>query len=181
MKSLAASVALSVALVFPAITCAQTASSKPNTAATSPKTLPPFSGTWILNTKRSKLTHAIPGESKAVIQYDGKTWHYIHAHQESPNDEPEAWQVTLVVNSPKLHVEQGEEITFRSRIRPQGNAMVLEEWGVTGHGQKIHNTVRYTLEDGGNTLVQTEVSVGPLGPERNVYVLERSNTGEAQK
>ena len=37
----------------------------------------------------------------------------------------------------------------------------------------ITNTVRYTLENGGNTLIETETSVGPLGPEHNIYVLNR--------
>ncbi|WP_263410101.1 hypothetical protein [Terriglobus tenax] len=170
MKILTLSAAFVVTLACPVLVAQpQKATSK----TTVTKALPPFSGTWMLNPKRSKLARPIEGESKAVIQYDGKSWHYIHSHQENINAEPEAWQVTMPVNSPKLHVEPGEEITFRSRIRQQGNAMLLEEWGTTGHGQKIHNTVRYTLEDNNNTLVQTEVSVGPLGPVRNVYVLER--------
>ena len=175
MKFLPLSAVVATALLYPTLP-AQT--SKVNLGAKVPaaKALLPFSGTWILNPHRSKLTRSIEGESKAVIQYDGKTWHYIHSHQETPNDEPEAWQMTLDVNSSKLHVEPGDEVTFRSRIRQQGNAMLLEEWGTTGHGQKIHNTVRYTLEDNNNTLVQTEVSVGPLGPVRNVYVLERVRT-----
>jgi len=175
VKFLPLSAVVAIVLLCPALP-AQTAKGSSAGKAAATKTLPPFSGTWMLNPQRSKLTRRIEGESKAVIQYDGKTWHYIHSHQETPNDEPDAWQVTLEVNSPKLHVEPGDEVTFRSRIRQQGNAMLLEEWGTTGHGQKIHNTVRYTLEDSNNTLVQTEVSVGPLGPVRNVYVLERVRT-----
>ena len=143
--------------------------------------LPPFSGTWILNSQRSKLIQRISGESKAIIQYDGKSWHYIHSHQESPNEEPEQWQITLVVDSPQYKTVQGVDITFHSRIARQGNALLLTENGETLHGQKIHNTVRYTLDNDGNTLTETETSVGPLGPQRNIYVLEREGSPQATR
>lgn len=151
---------------------AQTA--RPATAA---KMLPPFSGTWVLNMQRSKLTRRIEGESKAIIQYDGKTWNYIHSHQDQPDEEPEAWRITLIVNSAKLHTEPGEEITFHSRIQQQGNAMLMSEWGQTQRGQRVRATTRYTLEDKGNTLIEAETSVGPLGPVKNLYILEREGTG----
>ena len=113
------------------------------------------------------------GENRAIIQYDGKTWHYIHTHQAEDEEKPDAWQTTLVVDSPTPHVVQGEDITFRSRIQRIGNAMLLTETGITLNGQKTANTVRYTLEDGGKTLVETETAVGPLGKQLNIYVLER--------
>jgi hypothetical protein len=136
-------------------------------------TLPAFTGTWVLNPGRSKVVQRTTGESRAVIQYDGKTWHYIHTHQAEPDDKPDAWQTTLVVDSPTPHVVQGEDITFRSRIQRAGSAMLLTETGLTMNGQKTSNTVRYTLEDGGKTLVETETAIGPLGKQVNVYVLER--------
>ena len=142
-------------------------------SASSTAPLPAFSGTWVLNPARSKVAQRANGESRAIIQYDGKTWHYIHTHQAEEDDKPDAWQTTLVVNSPTPHVVQGEDIVFRSRIQCVGNAMLLTETGVTLNGQKTSNTVRYTLEDGGKTLVETETSFGPLGKQVNVYVLER--------
>ena len=138
-----------------------------------PKTLAPFSGTWVMDEKRSKLITPIRGVSKAIIVYDGKTWKYVHSHQESADDEPEQWQQTLVVNSPKFNTTQGVDITFHSRILRQGDSMLLEEHGETLHGQKTRNTVKYTLEDNGNTLIENETSVGPLGPQHNTYVLVR--------
>ncbi len=136
-------------------------------------TLPPFSGTWVLDTKRSQLSQQIRGESKAIIDYDGKTWHYVHSHQVTAEEEPDQWQTTLVVNSPRYNITQTEEIVFHARIVRQGNAMVFSEYGVTLHGQKMRNTVRYTLEDDGNTMIQSETTLSPLGPQHNLYVLHR--------
>lgn len=135
--------------------------------------LPPFSGTWVLNQQRSKLLSPVNGESKAVIDYDGKKWHYIHTHLESPTDLPDSWQMTLVVDSPKYATVLSDDIVFQSRIVRQGNTLLLQELGKTLNGQKFRNTVHYTLENDGNTLLETETLTSPLGPERNLYVLDR--------
>ncbi len=181
MKFLANSVALS------AVLCTMLSGSLPGAAAqtkpaTKPKTeaadapLPKFSGTWILNPTRSKLIQRATGESRAIIQYDGKTWHYIHTHQSEDEEKPDEWQTTMEVGSTKMHTSTGDDITFQSRMVREGSALVMQETGVTANGQKVRNTVRYTLEDNGNTLVETETSVGPLGPQKNIYVLEREGT-----
>jgi hypothetical protein len=142
--------------------------------------LPPFAGHWVLNLKRSKLMEPVKGLNTAVIVYDGKSWTYIHRHQDNPDDDPSAWQATYIVNSPTPHVsDNGADITFRSRLQRQGNVMLMTETGTTLNHQQVHTTIRYSLEDGGNTLVETETSVGPLGPQKNIYVLEREGTGEA--
>lgn len=152
---------------------------KPTAAATA--SLPPFSGTWILDNEHSKLARPINGESKAVIAYDGKTWHYVHSHQETPADDPDQWQTTLVVGSQQYDTQPGIEITFHSRIARVGNAMVLTGYGVTGRGQRSRNMVRYTLEDGGNTLIETETTTNMLGSQHNLYVLHRYGTQPAAK
>ena len=149
--------------------------------AKAPAKVPPFSGTWILDTKRSQLIQRINGESKAIIDYDGKTWHYVHSHQVSAEEEPDQWQTTLVVDSPTYKTTQTEEIVFHSRMIRQGNALVFSEYGRTMRGQKMRNTVRYTLEDDGNTLIQSETTVSPLGPQHNLYVLHREGTEAAAK
>ncbi|SEB46087.1 hypothetical protein [Terriglobus roseus] len=164
----------SLLLVVLSLPLASLSAQPPRTArGATTATLPAFSGTWVLDPARSKVVQHTNGESRAIIQYDGKTWHYIHTHQAEEEEKPDAWQTTLVVDSPTPHVVHGEDITFRSRIQRVGQAMLLTETGVTLNGQKTSNTVRYTLEDGGNTLVETETAVGPLGKQVNVYVLKR--------
>ncbi len=171
MKLLAA-LAVSALILPTAFAAAQAAKSAASAA------LPPFAGRWIMNNKRSKIVDRIQGISSAVIIYDGKTWTYIHRHQDSEDGEPEAWQATYTVNSPTMHVaESSGDITFRSRISRVGNTMLMTEVGTTLHHGQVHTTIKYELQDGGNTLIETEKSVGPLGPQTNVYVLEREGTG----
>jgi hypothetical protein len=168
-----------VVLALPVLLSAQSA--HPATRTASSAALPAFSGTWVLNPGRSKVIQRTGGESRAIIQYDGKTWHYIHTHLAEDEEKPDAWQTTLVVNSPTPHVVQGDDIVFRSRIQRVGNAMVLTETGVTLHGQKTSNTVRYTLQDSDKTLVETETAIGPLGKQTNIYVLEREGSVPEKK
>lgn len=140
--------------------------------------LPPFSGTWILDHKQTHLQRErIPeGESRAVITYDGKTWHYVHTHLEGGDTLPDSWQISLTVDSPRLHTEQAEAVTFHSRIRRVGNTLVMSENGTDPNHQHVYNTVTYSLENGGNTLVQEEHSKGPLGTVVNHWVLQRAGT-----
>ena len=169
---------LLASMFLPSLASAQTppksTPAKPATTATTQK-LPPFSGTWLLNLKRSKIETDRPsGTSRAVIQYDGKTWHYIHIHWNNNYEQQEdQWQVTMTVGSPAFHVEREEPLTFRSRIYRQGDAMVLLEYIKTDKGQRTTTTVHYTLEDDGNTLIEEEKSKGPLGSTTNRWVLER--------
>ncbi|MEO6801777.1 MAG: hypothetical protein ABI197_00885 [Granulicella sp.] len=185
MKLLAASLALALS---PLLTSAQTAPAAKRPAAThtasakaaspTPKTLLPFSGTWFLNQKRSSIEGTRPqGKSKAVIQYDGKTWHYIHTQMNGYDQLDDTWQITMAVNSPTYHTEREEPLTFRSRIRTVGNSLVMDEYVRTDKGQHTRNTVTYTLQDDGNTLIELEKEKGPIGTETNRWVLERQGTG----
>ena len=143
--------------------------------------LPPFSGTWLLDRQRTHLQREqLPqGESRAVIEYDGKTWHYVHTHLEAVDVLPDSWQIRLVVGSPKFQAEPGDGMMFRSRIERIGNTLVMHENGSDPNHQHVYNTVTYSLQDNGNTLIQEEHSKGPLGTVVNHWVLKRAGTGAA--
>jgi hypothetical protein len=53
----------------------------------------------------------------------------------------------------------------------------MDEYVRTDKGQHTRNTVTYTLEDDGNTLIELEKEKGPIGTETNRWVLERQGTG----
>ena len=141
--------------------------------------LPRFSGTWILDHEHTYLQRdRIPGgESRAVIEYDGKTWHYVHTHLEGGDTLPDSWQIRMVVDSPKLHTERVEGVTFHSRIRRVGETLVMSENGTDPNHQHVYNTVTYFLQNDGNTLIQEERSKGPLGTVVNHWVLQRAGMG----
>jgi hypothetical protein len=149
-----------------------------NPAAPSTQKLPPFSGTWLLNMKRSQIYGTRPsGKNFAVIQYDGKTWKHTHVQWNGWDQQEDAWQVVMVVGSPVYHVEQHEPLTFRSRIYRQGDSMVMLEYIRSNKGQNVTTTIHYTLEDDGNTLIEEEKSKGPLGVQTSHWVLERQTEG----
>ncbi len=143
--------------------------------------LPPFSGTWVLDHTQTHLQRErIPeGESRAVITYDGRTWHYVHTHLEGGDTLPDSWQISLVVDSPQLHTERAEAVVFHSRIRRVGDTLVMTENGTDPNHQHVYNTVTYSLENDGNTLIQEERSKGPLGTIVNHWVLQRAGAGAA--
>lgn len=136
-------------------------------------TIPPFSGTWILKIQRSKVEAAHPPVSgEAIILYDGKMWHFKRTHKNATG-KLDTWSIDLVVGSPKFHVEKDGPLVFHSRMYRSGDALVLEEDIVASDGQKAKNTVFYTLEDNGNTLIESEKEETPAGNETNRWVLER--------
>lgn len=142
------------------------------TSAQSEK-IPPFSGTWTLNMQRSKVEAPHPPvSSEATIDYDGKTWHFKRTHKYATG-KPDTWTAEFVVDSAKLHVEKEGPFTFRSRMYRDRDALVLVEDISATDGRKGKNTVRYTLEDDGNTLIESEKEETPDGPETNRWVLER--------
>jgi len=175
MKS--AYVLLTSVLCFLPLPLTAQSTAKSSRPAAVPKVIPPFSGSWIYDPKQSVVTNRISGVSSAVISYDGKTWQYTHRHQASPDEQPDAWQITLAVDSPKYQLERGEELAFRSRISRQGKGLLLDQLGATPRGERFHNTTRYTLSDDGNTLTETEISVSRLGKTTNKYVLVREGHG----
>lgn len=135
--------------------------------------VPPFSGTWILNMQRSKVEAAHPPLSgETVILYDGKIWHFTRTHKNAAG-KLDTWSIDLVVGSPKAHVEKDGPLVYHSRMLRDGNALVPVEDITASDGQKAKNTVRYTLEDNGNTLVESEKEETPAGNETNRWVLER--------
>ena len=79
----------------------------------------------------------------------------------------------LIVDSPKPLVVKNGPVTFYSRITRDGNALILKQDIVADTGEKATNTVRYTLEDSGKTLVEFEQEVTPEGNETNRWVSTR--------
>ena len=123
--------------------------------------------------ERSKVEAAHPPVSgETVILYDGKTWHFKRAHRNAAG-KVDTWSIDLVVGSPTFHVEKDGPLLYRSRMYRDGAALVLAEDITASDGQKAKNTVRYTLEDDGNTLIESEKEETPAGNETNRWVLER--------
>ena len=97
-----------------------------------------------------------------------------------PEEEPDRWQTTLVVDSPKYNITPDGRDRLPLAHESSGKRHGFSEYGITLHGQKMRNTVRYTLKDDDNTMIQSETTVSPLGPQHNLYVLHREGTTPAK-
>ena len=135
--------------------------------------VPKFTGTWKLDMTRSKLEAAHPPvASTAWIQYDGKDWHYKRTHVYT-GGRSETWLMELTVDSNLTHMEKDGPLTFYTKMHKEGLGLVMVEDIQAMDGEKASNTVRYSLMDGGKTLVETEHEVTPKGNELNRWVFQR--------
>ena len=143
-------------------------------AAAQDKPLPAFTGTWTLDLHRSTFDGKAhpPIAAEVVINYDGTHWHRWRSHT-APDGKIDTRAMDLIVNAPNPLVEKNGPVTIYSRITRDGNALVLHEDIVANTGEKATNTVRYTLEDNNQTLIEFEQEVTPEGNETNRWVSTR--------
>jgi hypothetical protein len=138
------------------------------------KPIPPFTGTWTLDLHRSTFEGKAhpPIAAEVVIRYDGTHWHRWRSHT-AANGKVDAHAQDLIVDAPKPVVVKDGPVTSYSRITRDGDALILKEDFVANTGEKATNTVRYTLEDSGKTLIEFEQEVTPEGNETNRWVSTR--------
>jgi hypothetical protein len=137
-----------------------------------------FSGNWRLNLQKSRLqVEHPPVASRARIEYDGVTWHYTRTHDYAAR-KPETWAIVLKVGAAEAQVEKDGPLTFRSKMKRDGDALVLTEEITASNGQTARNVARYSVADGGRTLVELEQVVTPSRKETNRWVFERVVAGK---
>jgi hypothetical protein len=138
------------------------------------KTIPPFTGSWTLDLHRSTFDGKAhpPIAAEVVINYDGTHWHRWRSHT-APDGKVDTRAMDLIVDTPNPLVEKNGPVTISSRITRDGNALILHQDFVANTGEKATNTVRYSLEDNNQTLVEFEQEVTPEGNETNRWVSTR--------
>jgi hypothetical protein len=136
--------------------------------------IPAFTGSWTLDLHRTtfegKPHPPIAGE--IVIHYDGIRWHRWRSYT-SASGKANTRAIDLIVDSSEPLVVKTDSDTSYSRIHRDGDALVLTQEFVAKNGDKASNTVRYSLEDHGNTLVEAEHEETPAGNETNRWVSTR--------
>jgi hypothetical protein len=142
----------------------------------SPQTtaVPPFTGTWKLDIHRTTFIgkpHP-PIAATVVIRYDGAHWYRWRSHTAATGS-VDSSSMRLVVGSPKPQVTKAGPLTVYSRLKRDGEALVLSQEFIANTGERATNTVRYSLADHGNTLIEDEREVSPAGNETNHWVSTR--------
>jgi hypothetical protein len=143
------------------------------TAASAQTSIPAFSGVWRLDLKRSKIEDKHPPvASTATIRYDGKMWSFSRTHH-FLHKPPDTWTTAMVVDAKDPQISHEPPLTITSRVTRAGDEIVLREDYISDTGEKATNSVRYSLRDGGKTLVEDEQEVTPEGNEHNIWILTR--------
>ncbi len=133
---------------------------------------PDLSGTWVFNAEKSKLQIQIMLEG-ATFTIDHKepdfrfSRVFIVAGQES------TLSYTLTTDG-KEKVEEQMDRMVHSRMYWDGDVLVLDERTVLKDGREATNVVRYSLRDGGKTLVAEEKFRGPIRKYDNLWVADLS-------
>ena len=123
--------------------------------------IPAFTGVWELDMQASKVEAKHPPiSSTATVQFDGEVWHFTRTHRYA-NKKTDTWSNTLVVGSGKDRVHRDPPLTIRARMTRAGETLILHEDYTADTGEKATNTVRYSLRDGGNTLVEGASNLNP--------------------
>ncbi len=132
-----------------------------------------FAGTWKLNPAKSKLqTPHPPSASTATVTWNGTHWHYHRTHEYSAR-KPETFSIDLDLNATRPHIEKDGPLTFSSRLTREGATLVLHEDITASNGQKAQSTIRYSLANNAQTLVELEHKQTPSHEETNRWVFDR--------
>ncbi len=130
---------------------------------------PDLSGTWVLSHARSSLEIAAPDSSIFVIDHVGPTLAARRTHV--LDGVVNVVETSLTADSVLRTVRVGE-LEIPTRVYWDGAVLVLDQAWSQG-GVDVTNLVRYTLVDGGETLIADEsMRAGPSG-HHNVWTFER--------
>jgi hypothetical protein len=130
---------------------------------------PDFSGSWVLDLSRSSLEIAPPDSSIFVIEHDdpdlvGRRTHYLGGVSDASSAQ-------LTTDSVLAAVRAGD-LEIPTRVYWDGHVLVLDQAWTRGD-VRITNLVRYTLEDGGQTLIADERMSADGDTHHNVWVFGR--------
>jgi hypothetical protein len=136
--------------------------------------VPPYSGTWQLDLKRSRIEiNDPPVASTTTIRYDGRVWNFSRTHLYA-HEPPNTRSFSFTVNSPDPQVTHQPSMTIHTRVTRERGEIILHQDYAAATGERATNTVHYRLQDAGNTLIEDEREVTPDGNHHNVWVLTRT-------
>jgi hypothetical protein len=132
---------------------------------------PDFSGTWVLNLEKSKLQiqEKLDGAS-FTIDHKEPAFRFSRVFVVGGKEDALSYALTTD-GKEKIVAEPGRTTT--SRLYWDGDVLVLDERIVLKDGREATNVVRYSLRDGGRTLVAEEKFRGPFHKHDNLWIADR--------
>jgi hypothetical protein len=132
---------------------------------------PDFSGTWVLNLGKSKL-QIQEKLDRASFTIDHKEPAFRFSRVFVVGGKEDALSYDLTTDGREKVVTEPDR-TSTSRLYWDGDVLVLDERIVLKDGREATNVVRYSLLDGGQTLVAEEKFRGPVHKHDNLWVADR--------
>ncbi len=130
---------------------------------------PNFSGEWSLNLTRSTLaTKGIEAGTARIVHREPA---FSFARTFTTKDGPDSVSYEMTTDATEKVAREGKK-TRHSRLYWEGDQLVLDEKIELG-GRTATNVVRYSLADGGKTLIAKESFRGPKFQYENSWVFDR--------
>lgn len=134
---------------------------------------PDLSGTWVLNLEKCRLQYPPKLDRGAItIAHKDPAFRFSRTFVEGGKEDALSYELTTDGRE-KIEKEPGR--TTASRMFWDGDTLVLDERIVLADGRAATNVVRYSLRDGGRTLVAEEKFRGPVHKHDNLWVAERKS------
>lgn len=134
---------------------------------------PNFSGTWVVNPEKSRLADwAKFDETTITIEHKDPSFSFHRVSVKAGKTDESAYALTT--DGVEKVAKTGGR-TSTSCLAWDGDTLVFQDVIVLANGRQATNTVRYTLKDGGKTLVAEESFRGPVVKYDNRWVADRKD------
>jgi len=137
---------------------------------------PDFSGAWVVNPQKSQLADWAKYDSTTItIEHKEPKFRFHRVSIKAGKTDEATYELTTD-GVEKVEKEGGG--TSRSRLSWDGDALVFEDTMSLPGLRQVTDVVRYTLKDGGRTLVAEEKFRGLVVKYDNLWVADRKDEKE---
>lgn len=132
-----------------------------------------FSGTWVFDAHKSKLTVPPPSAMTLQIKQDNDTIAFDRS--QTYGDQSFNWKLDATVGNPQPIEDKAPGYTTASKLYWENSALVLEQTITAADGTKVNDLVKYSMMDNGNTLkaIEMQTTSGGKGANSNTWVYSR--------
>ena len=134
---------------------------------------PDFSGTWVLNLEKSRLDPRMHVEMGTItIDHREPQFHFHRLFVTAGKNDEFSYALTT---DGKETVAEEKGQTVHSHLYWDGDVLVYSVLMVRQDGRQATNIVRYSLRDGGKTIVAEEKFRGPILKYDNLWISDRKS------
>jgi hypothetical protein len=134
---------------------------------------PDLSGTWALNLEKCQLQFPANLDGGTItIEHKDPAFRFSRTFVIGGKEDSLSYELTT---DGREKIVTGPGRTTTSRLYWDGDVLVLDEKIVLADGRAATNVVRYSLIDGGRTLVTDEKFRGPFHKHDNLWVADRKS------